>query len=145
MNNQIDKNYIEILMEVNVTTASLMPYIKDIGKCFIEVFSDEGNNIPHFHIRNEAEVNNGSEKDRFHTCLYIFDNRYFTHKGKMDTFKKKQMEELNDWLKKPNKRYGKITNWEAIRKIWIDLYDNGKYANYSGTQPDYTTIKPYKG
>lgn len=127
-------NFNEIsLKEDKVEKESKYPNFPKIGEMVVEVYNLEGNNIPHFHI-------NGQGKS---ICIQIYDNRYFKHGKHKDTFtNSKQEKYLDSWLRQRNSKYnnGK-SNWEIIRDMW----ESFTKFRLDIPQPDYTTIKPYKG
>ena len=127
----------DYLNEVNIGDKKAFPNFKNSfnGKCTIEVFGDEGEYIPHFHIK--------SIDRKFSCCIYIFDNRFFEHGKNNDTLNKKDWKILDTWLRNINTKYQDKTNWETIVMIWDSIYYTD-YSNKDTPQPDYTTIKPYK-
>lgn len=99
----------------------------------IIVFSNEGGNIPHFHIR---DVNtNGSN---FHTCVRLDKPEYFHHTGKEDILNSKQKKELVRFLESNSKvkRFSTFTNWEVLLTLWnmnnstVELDEDMSMPNY---------------
>ncbi len=127
---------INSLNETNVGTKSSFPQFKNSfsGKCTIEIYSSEGENIPHFHI----EVVDGS----FSCCICIFENRFFTHGKHKDVLVRKDWKTLDDWMRKTSGKDKSKNNWEYMATVWDSIYGQNNYDTID--QPDYTTIKPYK-
>lgn len=107
------------------------------GKCKIEIFSREGENIPHFHI---TAINN-----KFSCCVQLFDNRFFVHGKHRDTLSKSDWKLLDLWLRDPNFKNISISNWNRAVELWSGAYRDVSLKFDTENQPDYTTIKPYKG
>lgn len=125
-----------LINEVNIDKNKYFPTFPNSfkGKCYIEIYGFEGENIPHFHIT--------SVDGKFSCCIQLFDNRFFTHGKHLDTLHKKDWEKLDSWLRLKNHINNDLTNWEYAKSIWMDLYNTEKYK--SKIQPDYTTIESYK-
>ena len=131
-----------LLNEVNVEDKNKFPRFKKSfsGKCTIEVYGSEGEYMPHFHII--------SNDKSFECCICIFDNRFFNHGKHQGILARKDWKILDEWMSKDNSRfkdkYNVKSNWDAIVSMWKQL--NGENINIKTIeQPDYTTIKPYKG
>lgn len=129
-----------LLNEVNVEDKNKFPQFKKSfsGKCTIEVYGSEGENVPHFHIE-------AADKS-FSCCICIFDNRFFTHGKHKDILARKDWKTLDEWLRSRNSKYENNTkiknNWDAIVFMWNQL--NGDTNSKMIEQPDYTIIKLYK-
>ena len=88
--------------------------IKKLGDLTFKIKGNEGY-IPHFHIE-------GSKVD---TCVCIFVPLYFHHRSHKNTsFDGKTKEALNEFLNSPYRGVSdsKITIWEYLRNIWLELY-----------------------
>ena len=136
-------DFMEIITEQKVEDNKLFPVFKNSfkGKCVIEVYGKEGSNMPHFHIT--------SVDKKFSCCICIFDNRFFNHGKHKGLLHKKDWKILDEWMRQKNSKYPNITNWEYTKQIWED-YNDKTYKNNDveldyDNQPDYTTIKSYKG
>ena len=127
----------ENLNESNVGTQKSFPQFKNSfsGKCTIEIYSSEGEHIPHFHI----EATDRS----FSCCICIFDNRFFNHGKHKDVLARKDWKVLDEWMRKDNTKNKSMSNWEYIATTWDNIYGQDNYGNMT-EQPDYTIIKPYK-
>lgn len=128
--------FVYSLSETNITDKKYFPVFPNSfrGKCTIEVYGNEGSNIPHFHIT--------SIDRKFSCCIQLFDNRFFTHGTHKDILHKKDWEILDAWLRTENKRNSDNSNWKEAKEIWQYLYSDYRFNDYE--QPDYTTIKLYK-
>jgi len=99
------------------------------GYIDIYVFGGEGSN-PHFHLIGE----------KLNICICIYQNRYFLHGSHQDRLNQKQKNELDAFLRKPNKKMaGRFTNWEAICVLWNTGNDTYPF-NPNNKQHDYTTM-----
>ena len=104
-----------------------------IGKCKVEIYNNEPN-IPHFHLFNE--------NNSFHTCICIYENKYYDHEGKyIDKLSPNQCIQLNEWMKNKVKRYSfKNTRWNSCSFAWEFMNREGEPLpeNLIGvTQPNY--------
>ncbi len=135
-------DFIEMISEQNITNPKFFPVFKNSfkGKCTIEVYSREGNSIPHFHITSTDGL--------FSCCICLFDNRFFNHGKHRDILAKKDWKILDDWMRKPNEKDNTKSNWEYAKYLWIQQngydYKLNKESIDDTSQPDYTEIKPYK-
>lgn len=119
--------------ELNERFLFEMAQIGDLdNKLIIYVRSNEGGNIPHFHIVDKQTL--GS---KFHTCVKIENATYFHHTGKEDVLNSKQRKRLVEFLSKDFDE--DTTNWEYLIMTWN--------ANNSSTKlskrmqiPDYTNL-----
>lgn len=127
---------LEAINEIKITPNKYSPAFPNSfnGKCIIEVYGNEGENIPHFHIT--------SIDKKFSCCVQLFDNRFFTHGKHTSILHKKDWEVLDSWLRLSNSKNLDNTNWEYAKFIWTRLYKRDEFKDKE--QPDYTMIKPYK-
>lgn len=110
-------------------------YLKDIGKCKVEVFDGNEENIPYFHIYNED--------NSFHTCVCIYSNEYYNYNNKCkNRLSQEQCIQLNEWMKSIESKFPyQSTNWFMCAFAWeviVDRqedfpkeYDRNKPTNYS--------------
>ena len=79
----------------------------------IYVYSNEGENIPHFHI---------SKIDKTDCCLKILKPEWFIHGKNNGTISKKELKLLYEWLNKDNRFYWKeiINEWNKQRNNKVD-------------------------
>lgn len=105
----------------------------------VNINPNEGN-IPHMHL---------CSNDKPDVCIYIYDNKYFTHGIHVGVLESGEDELFNEWMRKRNKKYsinGAVyTNWEVADMLWWEA--NGASSNprpINAKQPGYSYIKPYK-
>lgn len=100
-----------------------------IGECKIYVYSNEGT-IPHFHLI----------KDKFESCICIYESLYFNHGLKQSRLNSKQRKILNNWLDLPSIPNPKISNWDMLHIAWYG--GNGdKYIPKNPSKPNYTNME----
>lgn len=114
---------------------ALTTHLKSIGNCKIIVYGNEGT-TPHFHVK--------SKTNNFETCLCIDEPRYFKHGHIQGSLTDDQLEELDKFLAKKNKKVPDRTNWQSVRDSW-NYSDNEasvdnslkemKYGNANHTPP----------
>lgn len=105
------------------------------NKLIIYIRSNDGGNIPHFHIIDKKTLGK-----KFHTCVEIKTNKYFHHTGKEDILNSKQRKNLNDFFKQKHKSAKlNLTNWEYCLILWNDNNSNMNVPE-DLEQPDYTEI-----
>lgn len=132
-------NFDENLNEVTIGDSKSSLRFKNSfkGQCSIEIYDNEGINMPHFHIV--------SSDKKFNCCICIFDNRFFNHGTHQSILHRKDWKILDEWMRKPNKDDKTVTNWIKMVDDWKQLYDPKGKLNFDyDNQPDYTIIKPYK-
>lgn len=95
--------------------------IGEISNMKIYVYDNEGQNIPHFHIR----IN-----DLPDACLKILEAKWFDHGKNTGVLYRKQLKELYNWLCENNYKYWKeiIIEWNKHANNKIDI--NLKIPNY---------------
>lgn len=100
------------------------------------VYNKEGQNIPHFHLVRS----NGPD-----ICIMLTDNRYFNHgKNSGMLSSHKECKKLNEWLKlRPAYAYVE-SYWKLAVEIWNTANRDKIIDTDHATQPNYSTIKPYK-
>lgn len=110
-----------------------MAQIGDLdNKLIIYVRSNEGGNIPHFHIVDKATL--GS---KYHTCVKIESAEYFHHTGKEDVLNSKQRKSLVKFLNSLTPL--EVTHWEFLLMTWNTNNSNRK-VNMNLSMPDYTNL-----
>ena len=104
----------------------------------VYVNTDDGGNIPHFHIRDTNNWN------KFHSCIRLDEAKYFLHEGKEDTLNSKQRKLLQQFMTSSvtNSRYKSKfeNNWELACFLW-DINNSNEEIDEFVKQPDYTKLK----
>lgn len=103
---------------------------KDYGECEIIIRGRERSK-PHFHIQTRDK--------KINCCVKLNKNEFFDHSEYNKFLNSKQQEELDKWLKKPNKKNKNLSNWEYLVNKWNQYNPNYK-IDASIDQPDYTEI-----
>ena len=102
--------------------------VPKLGQVQFYVYGKEGK-IPHFHII--------STDHSFESCLCIYEAKYFTHGSKTGTFNRKQLEEIDRYLRSEHPVLTGATIWQIIANTWDD--NNGtKILTKKSKQPDYS-------
>ena len=103
----------------------------------IYVNTNDGGNIPHFHMRDSEDW------DKFHTFIQIEQPEYFLHGNKQDTLNSKQKSALQEFMisKVKLKKYAdKFTNnWELVCFLW-DMNNSNISISDDAEQPDYRLL-----
>lgn len=108
--------------------------LKIKGVTMVIVHSNEGDNIPHFHIKRNGE----------HECCIMFnEDRYFNHGNNDSLLSKKEAKELDSWLRKTNSVYTNMTNFQTLCDMWNKARPVLVTAD-SNRDFDYTNIASYK-
>lgn len=119
--------------ELNERFLFEMAQIGDLdNKLIIYVRSNEGGNIPHFHI-----VDKQTFGSKFHTCVKIENATYFHHTGKEDVLNSKQRKRLVEFLSKDFDE--DTTNWEYLIMTWNANNSSTKLSKRM-QMPDYTNL-----
>lgn len=121
-----EEKIFELLNEGSINLNRNPLGIKDVS--MIIVHNNEGDNIPHFHIKRNGK----------HDCCIMFnENRYFNHGVNNGTLTSKEMKELDKWLRKVN--FGdklNQTNFQILCDFWNDashtiVADKNRLFDYS--------------
>ncbi len=105
----------------------------------IAVGSDEGLNIPHFHVFNSrADMKNWRDG----ACIMIKENRYFDHGKHNGTLTKAQISGMVKCLNKVGN--SGLTNWQTLIDAWNRENDDDIPINLPMPDYNYKTIKSYK-
>lgn len=106
----------------------------------IAVGSNEGNNVPHFHV-----FWNKNDKDSWinSACLYMKENRYFDHGKHREFLNRKEFNAVVNLLQSPHPG-GKLSNWEFLIYLWNS---NSNQLPYDLEMPeyDYRTVRNHHG
>ncbi len=118
---------------------SLVNEMARVGDFNIElevyVRTDEGGNVPHFHIRDKS-----SRGKAFHTCVQIRQPAYFHHDGKEGVLDSTQKTALVEFLRsKPTRTKRFSTFWEVILTLW-NLSGSAIAVDEDQPMPDYANL-----
>lgn len=120
--------------ELNERLLFEMSQIGDLdNKLIIYVRSNEGGNIPHFHIVDKQTLGN-----KFHTCVKIENATYFHHTGKEGVLNSKQRKLLVEFLRKDFDE--DTTNWKYLIMTWNANNSSTKLSKRM-QMPNYTNLK----
>lgn len=123
------------MIHTNIEGMSRVGYTSGLE---IYVNTDDGGNLPHFHMRDKTDWN------KFHTCILIEQPKYFLHEGKENILNSKQRKELVEFMESQpslTKYAGKFaTNWELICFLW-DMNNSAVNISDDATMPDYRQLK----
>lgn len=103
----------------------------------IYVNTNDGGEIPHFHMRDP------NDWSKFHTCVLITKAEYFLHEGKEDVLNSKQRKALQKFMESPvaNKKYSSkfANNWELVCFLW-ELNNSDVIIPDGAVMPDYRKL-----
>ncbi len=140
-NNKQDEIEVFMLGEIDFEGSSLneaqgpINFKSGGGECKIFIYGSEGR-IPHFHIK-------GMNND-FECCIKICKAEYFDHGYKTDHLSKKDLEKLDEFLNKKNKKFPEKTNWEVALAFWNSAENEGQ-APENCKKPVYANIGDSSG
>lgn len=100
------------------------------GPVSIDVYSNEGDNIPHFHITSK-NFKNGD------CCVKLSVADFFKHSNHKTILSKAQMKQIDKWLRERNKDNPNITNYKACCISWNKNKSNNIKINEDNPQPNY--------
>lgn len=132
-------DFMDFVEEAAESIVNIKGKKKKFSKCIVYIGDNEGN-IPHFHVSSE-------DYKEFLCCIYIYDNRYFTHGKHKDEFENgHQRKILDKWLRQQSKYADNYSNWQYLKLMWnqynpIHAVPDTIDRQY---QPNYTYIKSYK-
>lgn len=108
------------------------------GDLEVYVNTDDGGNLPHFHIRLK------NNWDKFHSCIRLDCSEYFLHVGKEDKLNSHQRKILQQFMEDPvelPKYKSKFNNnWELACFLW-DTNNSDVIIDDSVIQPDYRNLE----
>ena len=103
----------------------------------VYVNTDDGGEIPHFHLHDSKNW------EKFHTCIKIESPEYFLHAGKEDVLNSKERKLLQEFMESPVSvsRYASKfgNNWELICFLW-DTNNSTHMIAEDAEVPDYTQL-----
>ncbi len=129
-----------IIDEAKINTDDSYLNLDGPGACNVYVFAKEGAN-EHFHIK--------STNGKFETCVRIYSAQFFCHDDmKHKALSKGNCELLDKWLRLPNYKNPKKSNWQVIKDEWKKNNPDSKYKKPPKEvfeQPDYTKMEKPDG
>lgn len=122
--------------QTDIMCMSRVGYIRD-QKYEVYVNTNDGESIPHFHLRDAKDWN------KFHTCIKIESAEYFNHGEKTDTLNHKLKADLQKFMESDvtiSKYKGKFyNNWELVCFLW-DMNNSDVMIKDDTIQPDYRSL-----
>ena len=109
-------------------------FIKDKTELEVYVNTDDGGELPHFHVRDKA-----TRGDVFHCCVRFDAPMYFPHEGKRSIMNGKQRKALVDLLNSVDKDSGKTLWWESLHE-W-NKNNSDVTVDLSTPMPDYRHLR----
>ena len=115
--------------------------IKTECKIILEIVENTKYGAVHIYVRdNEGAIPHLLYVVNGHpdVCICLYEAKYYIHGSHTETVSSKTLNAINEALKKPCKKNGKISNWEYLCKQWKEK--NGLLPQYENInkQPDYT-------
>lgn len=101
-------------------------------KLVIYIWTNDGGNIPHFHIVDKSTMGN-----EFHTCIKIEKAEYFDHTGKEDVLNSQQKKKLMEFFSKSDK-WGD-NYWDIVLQEW-NRNSSKVEVDRNLKTPDYTKL-----
>ena len=126
-----EEKIFELLNEGSINLHKNPLNIKGIS--MVIVHTNEGDNIPHFHIKRDNEND---------CCIMLNDDKYFNHGSNDSLLNKKEARELNNWLHKLNSAKSGETNFQVLGIMWNS--NNLKSVVDINRDFDYSNITSYK-
>lgn len=109
-------------------------FIKDKLELEVYVNTDDGGELPHFHVRDKA-----TRGGQFHCCIRFDTPMYFPHEGKRSTMNAKQRKALVELLKSVDRDSGKTLWWESLHE-W-NRNNSDVTVDLSTPMPDYQHLR----
>lgn len=126
--NKLMINASELFTEM-AKVGSISNKVGQDGNYFIYVYDNE-RNIPHFHIKERTGT--------FDCCVRLDNADYFSHSNHTDKLTKSLKKSLIHFLKEPNKKNKKLTNYEACVFGWNLMNENHEITDTN--MPDYENL-----
>ena len=127
-NRQMNKNNLQSKMLLEIAKVGLLN-----DELVIYIWTNEGGNIPHFHIVDKATMGN-----EFHTCIRIMSAEYFHHTGKEDVLNSKQKKTLMIFFTMSDK-WGD-NYWDIVLQEW-NRNSSKIEVDRNLPTPDYTKLQ----
>ena len=126
-NSQMNENHLQSKMLLEM--AKVRPLNDEL---VIYIWTNDGGNIPHFHIVDKATMGN-----EFHTCIKIMSAEYFHHTGKEDVLNSKQKKTLMKFFTMSDK-WGD-NYWDIVLQEW-NRNSSKIEVDRNLSTPDYTKL-----
>ena len=126
-NSQMNENHLQSKMLLEM--AKVGPLNDEL---VIYIWTNDGGNIPHFHIVDKATMGN-----EFHTCIKIMSAEYFHHTGKEDVLNSKQKKTLMKFFTMSDK-WGD-NYWDIVLQEW-NRNSSKIEVDRNLPTPDYTKL-----
>ena len=126
-NSQMNENHLQSNMLLEM--AKVGPLNDEL---VIYIWTNDGGNIPHFHIVDKATMGN-----EFHTCVKIMSAEYFHHTGKEDVLNSKQKKTLMNFFTMSDK-WGD-NYWDIVLQEW-NRNSSKIEVDRNLPTPDYTKL-----
>ena len=126
-NSQMNENHLQSKMLLEM--AKVGPLNDEL---VIYIWTNDGGNIPHFHIVDKATMGN-----EFHTCVKIMSAEYFHHTGKEDVLNSKQKKTLMKFFTMSDK-WGD-NYWDIVLQEW-NRNSSKIEVDRNLSTPDYTKL-----
>lgn len=126
-NSQMNENHLQSKMLLEM--AKVGPLNDEL---VIYIWTNDGGNIPHFHIVDKATMGN-----EFHTCVKIMSAEYFHHTGKEDVLNSKQKKALMKFFTMSDK-WGD-NYWDIVLQEW-NRNSSKIEVDRNLPTPDYTKL-----
>lgn len=126
-NSQMNENHLQSNMLLEM--AKVGPLNDEL---VIYIWTNDGGNIPHFHIVDKATMGN-----EFHTCVKIMSAEYFHHTGKEDMLNSKQKKALMKFFTMSDK-WGD-NYWDIVLQEW-NRNSSKIEVDRNLPTPDYTKL-----
>ena len=126
-NSQMNENHLQSKMLLEM--AKVGPLNDEL---VIYIWTNDGGNIPHFHIVDKATMGN-----EFHTCVKIMSAEYFHHTGKEDVLNSKQKKTLMKFFTMSDK-WGD-NYWDIVLQEW-NRNSSKIEVDRNLPTPDYTKL-----
>ena len=126
-NSQMNENHLQSKMLLEMAKVGQLN-----DELVIYIWSNDGGNIPHFHIVDKATMGN-----EFHTCVKIMSAEYFHHTGKEDVLNSKQKKTLMKFFTMSDK-WGD-NYWDIVLQEW-NRNSSKIEVDRNLPTPDYTKL-----
>lgn len=128
--------YFKEAMKIDEDLLLEMAKVGNFSDKAIYVRSNDGGNLPHFHVVDSSTLGN-----EFHSCIKLLEPEYFIHEGKEDKLNSSEKKRLVKFLKSnsTSKRFSSFTNWEVLVTLW-NMNNSDRDIDEDAEMPDYTRL-----